>query len=78
MKDLKLYYKPTCPYSRKVLYFLDRRGIKVDRRDINDPENLATLVEVGGKEQYPCLFIDGKPLYESSDIISFLKEEFDK
>ena len=31
------------------------------------------LIENGGKEQVPCLFIDGKPLYESLDIIDWLK-----
>ncbi|WP_373454247.1 glutathione S-transferase N-terminal domain-containing protein [Halanaerobium congolense] len=25
------------------------------------------------KRQVPCLFIDGEPLYESSDIINWLK-----
>ena len=32
------------------------------------------LIEHGGKEQVPCLFIDGKPLYESLDIIAWLEE----
>ena len=31
------------------------------------------IVERGGKFQAPCLFIDGKPLYESLDIIDWLK-----
>ena len=32
------------------------------------------LVSIGGKRQVPCLFIDGKPLYESLDIIKWLEE----
>ena len=32
------------------------------------------LIQVGGKQQVPCLFIDGKPLYESLDIIRWLEE----
>lgn len=36
-----------------------------------DPEGLARLVRIGGSSQVPCLFINGKPLYESSDIIAF-------
>lgn len=28
----------------------------------------------GGKHQVPCLFIDGKPLYESSDIIAWFEQ----
>ena len=31
-------------------------------------------VKVGGKRQVACLFIDGKPLYESLDIIKWLEE----
>jgi glutaredoxin 3 len=31
------------------------------------------LLEIGGKGQVPCLVIDGKPLYESSDIIRWLE-----
>ena len=31
------------------------------------------LIEAGGKEQVPCLFIDGKPMYESLDIIDWLE-----
>lgn len=27
-----------------------------------------------GKRQVPCLFIDGKPLYESSDIIAWFEQ----
>ena len=36
------------------------------------------LVEVGGDDQVPCLFIDGKPLYESDDINAWLEENFRK
>lgn len=71
--ELVLYMKPTCPFCVKVLSFMDRRGISMPLRDISaDAEAAATLVEVGGKRQVPCLFIDGKPLYESSDIIDWL------
>lgn len=38
------------------------------------PENRQALLDVGGKTQVPCLVIDGKPLYESNDIIEWLKE----
>ena len=41
-----------------------------------DAEADATLVRVGGKHQVPCLFIGGKPMYESLDIIDWLAKEF--
>jgi len=56
-------------------YIEDTKRSDVIFRDIlEDEESRKTLVLVGGKEQVPCLFIDGKPLYESSDIIEWLKE----
>jgi glutathione S-transferase len=35
------------------------------------------LVKVGGKQQVPCLFIDGAPLYESGDIVTWLRSRFE-
>jgi len=53
------------------------RGIEIPLRNISiDSEAARTLVSVGGKQQVPCLFIDGKPLYESSDIIAWLDANF--
>ena len=73
MDSLVLYYKPTCPYCQKVLHFMESRDIRITLRDILSNEDaLNTLVAIGGKKQVPCLFIDGKPLYESNDIIAYL------
>jgi glutaredoxin len=77
MKDLVLYYLPTCPYCLKVLRFMERNGIVIDLRDTTDPENLRVLLEVGKMNQVPCLFIEGKALYESDDIIAYLAERFE-
>lgn len=41
---------------------------------IESDEAAKKLVSAGGKRQVPCLFIDGKPLYESMDIIKWLQE----
>lgn len=73
--ELALYYRPTCPFCIKVLDFMDRQGVMIPLIDISqDRDAAATLIEVGGKQQVPCLLIDGKPLYESSDIISWIDE----
>lgn len=73
MRDLVLYYKPSCPYCQKVLAVCQARDITLPLRDVQaDPEALATLIQVGGKKQVPCLFIDGNPLYESDAIIEYL------
>lgn len=73
--DLKLFILGYCPYCHKVTSFMERRGIEVPTVDITtDTEAEAELISVGGKRQCPCLLIDGTPLYESSDIIAWMKE----
>ncbi len=75
MYDLVLYYYPACPYCRKVTRFIDKNDIELELKNINkDKEAEATLIKVGGKRQVPCLFINGKPLYESDDIIRWLDQ----
>ena len=72
---LELFMKPTCPYCIKVMNFMSENNITIPLRDIVADESAAeTLVAVGGKRQVPCLFIDGKPLYESGDIIEWLRD----
>ncbi len=44
-------------------------------RDLeSDPGARDALIEIGGKGQVPCLVIDGKPLYESADIVRWFEE----
>ena len=40
---------------------------------MDDREDRLELIRVGGKQQVPCLFIDGKPMYESMDIVEWLR-----
>lgn len=72
---LELFMKPTCPYCIKVMNFMSENNVTIPLRDIVADESATeTLIAVGGKRQVPCLFIDGKPLYESSDIIEWLRD----
>lgn len=73
---LELFKFDTCPYCQKVMQYIDSVGrTDIIYRDIRKSEEAAEeLVRVGGKRQVPCLFIDGEPLYESLDIISWLQE----
>ena len=62
---LKLYYYPECPYCQKVLRVIDELDVAdaVELENIHADESARrTLIEVGGKQQVPCLFIDGSPL----------------
>ena len=76
-KKLELYYYPECPYCQRVLNAMRKnRWQGIELKNIHaDAEADATLVRVGGKHQVPCLFIDGRPMYESLDIIAWLEKE---
>lgn len=75
--ELELFIRPTCPFCVRVTDFMKNRGIEIPLRNISQDSDAAhTLISVGGKQQVPCLFIDGKPLYESSDIIAWLDANF--
>lgn len=73
--DLVLYYKPTCPYCQKVLSFMKEHDITVPLVNVDAEAGARqTLAEQGGKVQVPCLFIKGRPLYESDDIIAWMNQ----
>lgn len=75
--DLELYKFDTCPYCQRVFDAIARLEVPVRLRDIKEDESARRkLLEVGGDEQVPCLFVNGKPLYESQDIIAFLEKNF--
>ncbi len=73
---LDLYMFETCPYCRRVMRAIQESGRDdVQLHDIHKNEaDHQYLIEHGGKGQVPCLFIDGEPLYESGDIIAWLKD----
>ncbi len=74
MASLTLYYKDTCPYCQKVLRFMQQNNISLPLKSTqSDPNNRQELLKIGGKTQVPCLVIDGTALYESDDIIQWLK-----
>ena len=75
MPQLLLYYTPTCSYCHKVFNFMKKNKIDVPKQNRDQsPEIRRQLIQTGGKPQVPCLVIDGKALYESDDIIQWLKD----
>ncbi len=75
IEKLVLYYRPSCPFCRKVLDYLNREEIKLAMRDTSiDSEAREELIALTGKTQVPCLVIDGSPMHESNDIIIWLSE----
>ncbi|MFW5856067.1 MAG: glutaredoxin family protein [Bacillota bacterium] len=75
--EIALYYFPACPFCRKVLNYIEDNDLKdriVLKNTRKDKAAKDYLIKEGGKDQVPCLFIEGRPLYESDDIINWLKE----
>lgn len=77
MKNMKLFVGTMCKYCKKVENFLEENNIKLPIVNIQENSDALTeLIEKGGKRQVPCLYHDGNYLYESDDIIDFLKKEY--
>ena len=75
---LELFYFESCPFCQKVLTFINQHNVKeIVRKDIHkNPIFADELFRIGGKKQVPCLAINGQALYESDEIIAWLKQRF--
>lgn len=71
---LELFKFDTCPYCKKVFRAIEESGrTDIEMHDIHQSEEARQrLIRIGGKQQVPCLFIDGQPMYESDDIVEWL------
>lgn len=72
---LELFYTDTCPYSRKVLSFLDENDIDFERKDVTDPLNYEELMKIGKIAQVPFLVDtdNDEQMYESDIIIDYVR-----
>lgn len=75
-KEYVLYSNPRCPYCVKVLNYMEKNNITMPIKNVQIAENRSELIAIGGKSQVPCLVINGKALYESDEIIKYLKKHF--
>jgi glutaredoxin len=58
---------------------ITKNNIKVNYKDIyEDTNNMQKLMYITGRKTVPCLFIDGDPMHESSDIVAWLEKNLDK
>lgn len=72
---LKLYVGTFCPFCKKVESYMNEAKVTdVEIINVDEDKNAREeLIEKGGKRQVPALSIDGKIMYESDDIIEYLK-----
>lgn len=75
--SLELYYFPACPFCVRVLKVIESLGIgeQIELKNIMQDDSARTfLLEQTGRQTVPCLFIDGEPMFESEDIVSWLSK----
>lgn len=80
-EHLVLYHFSSCPYCLRVRRATHRFNIPITLRDIHvDAAAHRALIAGGGRQTVPCLYIgdeaQGAWLYESADIIAYLKRRF--
>ena len=79
--NLSIYQFRACPFCVKVRRQLRKNSLNIELRDAkNNTEYKEELTREGGKYKVPCLRVetdtgDIKWLYESNNIISYLKTE---
>lgn len=75
MKKLELFYYDACPFCQLVLRAVKQYNVQVEYKNIlDDEQSLNRLVQDTGRRTVPCLYIDNKPMFESSDIVNWLAE----
>ncbi len=73
--QLKLYKYNSCPFCMMVMQTIESMNIKVEYHDImQNRDDLQFHVEKTGRRTVPCLYINDEPMFESSDIVNWLKE----
>ncbi len=77
---LEIYTGDYCPYCHKVIDFLNENKISFINKDIKFEENRDVVLDMGGKMQIPFLVDREKnvSMYESSDIIDYIKGNYIK
>lgn len=79
MSDLRLVVLAGCPYCGRVESFINENRLNDDVKVLNVTEDQSLreeLIAKGGKAQYPALLQGQDIMYESLDIIDYLKEKF--
>ena len=81
-KNFTIYQFEACPFCVKVRRFIRKNSLNINLKDAKNNKTFKSeLVNEGGKHKVPCLKITKKNsktiwLYESTEIIKFLKKEF--
>jgi hypothetical protein len=72
-----LFVKSACGFSRKVMLARENLHLqdRIPLRNVTeDPKAKEDLVRLTGKDQAPCLIVEGKPMQDSDEIVRYLVE----
>ena len=75
---LELFYYNQCPFCFRVVKAIDELGLqeKITFRNVLDnPQDRKYHMDQTGRTTVPCLYVDDKPMFESADIIQWLKDK---
>jgi glutaredoxin len=74
---LELYYYPQCPFCHRILQKVEALGLQnsiVLKNTNQDSAARSFHLKTTGRSTVPCLYIDDKPMFESSDISAWLEQ----
>lgn len=78
---LEFFYRQACPFSARVREFIESNGLRsrVEYHDISRSKAAYDrLLHLIRSEQVPCLVVNGQPMLESMEIMSWLDENLVK
>ncbi len=70
---MELFVTEWCPYCVKVKDEIKKLNIENQVTIVDAKDNMDRLIKLGGKRQVPFLVDGNTKMYESNDIINYLK-----
>lgn len=75
MREVKLYFSEFCPFCTEIVDYIRDKKLDIELMNATkDMELQKEIYSLGGKSQVPMLTIDGKAMYESRDIMDWIRE----
>lgn len=80
---IRIYQFPACPYCARVLAVLDELGLQVGKDYILIEASRGTpgreeVIALGGLNQVPFLVDGDVKMYESEEIVQYLRKKYSK
>lgn len=72
MAEIEIYTTMLCPYCHRAKSLLDGKGVRYKEIDVSyDPDARKAMTErAGGRTTVPQIFIDGRPIGGSDELVA--------